>query len=184
MADLRGKKYAVKKPDVQPLQRTKSSKSYFYVDSNLYRIIRQDRPNDLLRAWSYLDNAVVDFVWSDVRRRMQQAFDTKEVCVLLNRTKKNILEHIAAGAIVPPQKIGVQENGFGHYKWSEDDVLALHAHYLTVGSGRPRKDGMLSAGARIPTRLELVAMMKQHRMIYVQDADGNFVPIFDQPDWD
>lgn len=184
MADLKGKKYDVGPPTVGPLKRTEASKKYFYVDSKLYRKIRADRPNDLLRAWSYADNAVVDFVWSDVRRRMQQAFDTREVCRLLNRTKKNVLEHLAAGAINPPYKIGVQEGTtFGHFKWSEDDVLALHAHYLTVGSGRPRKDGMLSAAARIPTRLELVAMIRQQRTIYVRDAEGNFVPIFDAPDW-
>jgi hypothetical protein len=183
MADLKGKKYDVNPPKIGPLVRTEAAKKYFYTDSKLHRTIRGDRPNDLMRAWSYEDNAVVDFVWSDVRRRMQQAFDTYEVCTLLNRTKKNILEHIAAGAINPPYKIGVQANGFGRYKWSEDDVLAMHAHYLTVGSGRPRKDGMLSAAARIPTKLELVAMMKQQRMMYVRDADGNFVPIFDAQDW-
>lgn len=183
MADLRGKKYDVKPPKVAPLQRTIDQKRYFYVDGLLYRIVRADRANDLMRAFCYVDNRVVDFVYSDVKRRSQQAFDTREVCVFLNRTKKNVLEHLAAGAINPPYKIGVQANGFGHYKWSEDDVLALHAHYLTVGSGRPRKDGMIGSAPRMPTRLELIAMMKQQRMIYVKDADGNFVPIFDQPDW-
>ena len=183
MADLKGKKYDVSAPNVGPLQRSVSAKKYFYVDGKLYKIIKSDRPNDLIRAWRYEDRAVVDFTWSVARRLMQQAFDTKEVCQLLNRTKKNILEHLAAGAINPPYKIGEQANGFGHFKWSEDDVLALHTHYLTVGSGRPRKDGMLSAATRIPTRMELVAMMKQNRTMYVRDADGNFVPIFDQPDW-
>lgn len=183
MADLTGKKYSVSPPTIGALQRSDAQKKYFYVDGLLYRTVRADRPNDLLRAWCYETKRVVDFVWSDVRRKSQQAFDTKEVCKLLNRTKKNILEHIAAGAINPPFKIGVQENGFGHYKWSEDDILALHAHYLTVGSGRPRKDGTLSAAPRIPTKMELVAMMKQNRMVYIRDSDGNFVPIFDQPDW-
>jgi hypothetical protein len=150
--------------------------------------VRSDRGNNLLRAWCYEDNRVVDFVWSDAKRHMQQAFNTAEVCKLLNRTKKNIFEHLAAGAINPPYKIGTQaapdyKTEFGLYKWSEDDVLALHTHYLTVGAGRPRKDGMLTAAVRIPTRMELIAMMKQNRMVYIQNEEGNFVPIFDSPDW-
>jgi hypothetical protein len=178
------KQYNIKPPVTEFLKRKPTAKKYFYVDGTLYRIVKQDRANNLLRAWCFEENKVVDFVWSDVKRGMQQAFNTIEVCQLLNRTKKNILEHIAAGAINPPYKIGVQaDQKFGQFKWSEDDVLALHEHYLTVGAGRPRKDGTLRAAVRIPTRMELVAMMKQNRMVYIQDSEGNYVPIFDQPDW-
>lgn len=188
MAGQKGQKYNVSQPILQVLDRSYTQKRYFYVDGKLYKTIKSDRPADLRRAWSYEDNRVVDFVLSDVQRRGQQAFDTSEVAKLLNRTKKNIMEHLSAGAINPPYKIGANEgkeakHQFGYYKWSEDDVLALHAHYLTVGSGRPRKDGTIYSAARIPSRLELVAMMKQNKMYYVQTADGSFVPIFDQPDW-
>ena len=188
MAGQKGKKYNVKKPVVQVLDRSDYQKRYFYVDGKLYRTVRNDRPADLRRAWSYEDKRVVEFVLSDVRRKAQQAFDTIEVAKLLNRSKENILLHLGRGAINPPVKIGTQDSKvpkyeFGYYKWSEDDVLALHEHYLTVGSGRPRKDGIIYSAARIPTRLELIAMMKQNRMYYVKAADGTFVPIFDQPDW-
>lgn len=189
MAGQASKKYNIKPPVKEFLKRTPASRKYFYVNGNLYKLIRTDRPNNIIRAWSYTDNRVVDFVLSDVKRKMQQAFNTAEVAKLLNRTKKNIFEHVTAGAINQPFKIGVQKSEtkdkeFGQYKWSEDDVLALHEHYLTVGAGRPRKDGMLSAAVRIPSRMELIAMMNQNRMVYVQNSEGNFVPIFDQPDWD
>lgn len=188
MAGPPNKKYNIKPPTTEFLKRSAAAKSYFYVDGKLYRVIKSDRPNDLMRAWSYSDNCLVNFVWSDVKRKMQQAFNTSEVARLLNRTKKNIFEHLHAGAINPPYKIGVQKSEtkiheFGQYKWSEDDVLALHEHYLTVGAGRPRKDGMLTAAVRIPTRLELIAMMKQNQMVYIKNSSGEFVPIFDTPDW-
>jgi hypothetical protein len=188
MAGPQGKKYNINAPVTEFLKRSPAAKKYFYIDSKLYRIIASDRANDLLRCWSYMDARVVDFIWSDAKRHMQQAFNTVEVCKLLNRTKKNIFEHLAAGAINPPYKIGVQQKQekmkeFGQYKWSEDDVLAMHEHYLTVGVGRPRKDGIIRAAPRLPTRMELIAMMKQNRMVYIQNASGNFVPIFDVPDW-
>lgn len=183
MAGSSGKKYSVNPPVKGILDRSRAQKSYFYIDGKLHQTIKSDRPNDILRAWCFEDKKLVTFILSTLRKQWQQAFDTIEVCRLLNRTKQNIASHVKAGAINPPYKIGVQENGFGHFKWSEDDVIALHEHYLTVGSGRPRKDGILSAAPRLPSRLELIAMMKQQSMYYVRDAQGNFVPIFDQPDW-
>lgn len=183
MAGPKGKKYAVGPPVTEFLKRTAAQKKYFYIDGLLYRTIVANRAADIIRAWDYENKRVVAFVWSDAKRTMQQAFDTAEVAKLLNRSKKSVLDYVTAGAINAPTKIGEQANGFGHYKWSEDDVLALHGHYLTVGAGRPRKDGIINSAVRLPSRMELVAMMKQNRMMYIQDADGNFVPIFDNPDW-
>lgn len=190
MADQEGKKYTLRRSQKKLLERTYYQRKYFYLDGQLYRIVKVDRPANVCRAWSYIDQRLVTFVWSDIRRMTQQAFDTEEVCVLLNRTKQNLFDHLRKGAINPPYKIGTNPNpsgeprlDFGRYKWSEDDVLALHEHYLTVGVGRPRKDGILFSAPRIPSRLELIAMMKQQQMYYVRDADGNFVPIFEQPDW-
>lgn len=190
MANKKGKKpYNLRRAEVKLLQRNANRRRYFYVDGNLYRAVAApDRANDFIRAWSYTDKRVVQFVWSDIQRNSQQAFDTSEVAILFNRSKKSVLEAITKGAISPPYKMGQHMNSdekyrFGQFKWSEDDVLALHEYYLTLGRGRPRKDGILYSAPRIPTRLELLAMMKQNKMYYVQAADGSFVPIFDQPDW-
>lgn len=187
MAGSKGQSYHLRQTQGELLKRSAQQKRYFYLDGKLYRTLAANRSNDIIRAWCYPDKTICTFVLSSIKRAMQQAFDTREVCVLLNRTKQNIFLHLKRGAINPPYKIGVQnqpkQKEFGLYKWSEDDVLALHEHYLTVGSGRPRKDGILFSAVRIPSRLELVAMMKQNKMYYVQDESGNFVPIFDQPDW-
>lgn len=188
MAGKPGKKYDIKPPVTEFLKRSQAAKKYFYVDGKLYRAIVTNRPANLMRAWSYEDNRMVDFVLTDVQRHMQQAYNTAEVAKLLNRTKKSIFSSLRDGVINPPYKIGVQESDtkkteFGLYKWSEDDVIALHAYYLTVSAGRPRKDGIVNPPARLPTRMELVAMMKQNRIIYMQDVNGNFVPVFDTPDW-
>jgi hypothetical protein len=158
------------------------------VDGVLYKIIRADRAQDIIRAWCFETKKIVQFVYSDVKRNSQQAFDTEEVAKLLNRSKTNLFYHLRRGTINPPYKIHTHDHenhqyDFGYFKWSEDDVFALHEHYLTAGAGRPRKDGILRSAPRIPSRLELVAMMKHNKMYYVQDADGNFVPIFNQPDW-
>jgi hypothetical protein len=181
MVGQESSRYNLKRGPHGPLTRTKTQRRYFYVDGDLYKILLSDRANDVIRAWSFTDQRIVQFIYSDIVKNSQQAFDTEEVCRMLNRTRRNVLEHVATGSINPPYRIG--ENAVGRYKWSEDDVRALHEHYLTLGSGRPRKDGIVTAAPRIPSRLELVAMMQQQRMIYVQDDKGNFVPIFDQPDW-
>lgn len=188
MAGSKGQKYNIGPPVTEFLKRTNNAKKYFFLDGKLYKIIWQNRAQDLLRAWSFEDEAVVQFIWSHARRHMQQAFNTLEVAKLLNRNKRNVLLQVARGNVKKPYKIYTQESDserteFGLFKWSEDDVLELHSFYLTGGNGRPRKDGMIRSAPRIPTRLELLAMMKQNRMIYIQDQEGNFVPVFEQPDW-
>jgi hypothetical protein len=187
LAGSKGQKYNLRQTQGKLLKRSARLRQYFYLDGKLYRTIKADRANDIIVAFRFEDKTVCTFSMYSIKRQMQQAFTTAEVCVLLNRSKQNILKHLKEGAINPPYKIGVQnqpkQKEFGFFKWSEDDVLALHEHYLTLGSGRPRKDGILFSAPRIPSRLELVAMMKQNSMYYVQDENGNFVPIFDQPDW-
>ena len=146
------------------------------------------RPTDLLRAWSFADEKVVDFSLSSVKQNSQQAYDTKEVAVLLNRSKNTLFQYLSKGAIPSPYKIGVQiidgQEMFGHLKWSEDDVMAMHDYLLSeVGFGRKRGDGIVKSAKNIPSRMEVMAMMRQHRRYYVQDENGNFIPVFEQPDW-
>jgi uncharacterized protein (DUF1778 family) len=190
MAGQKGQKYNINQPQVEYVRRTPAKRAYFYIDGVLYKSVYQNRAGDVMRAWCFEEERMVDFVLSDVKRRAQQAFDTRDVGKLLNRNYKTILMRLSQGAINKPYMIYRRNNPMnnlnsfqGRYKWSEDDVLALHDFYLSTPGGRPRKDGLIQPGPRLPTRLELIAMMKQNRLTYIQDGDGNFVPLFDQPDW-
>ena len=58
----------------------------------------------------------------------------------------------------------------------------MHDFFKTVHRGRPRKDGMITPGD-MPSRAEIEAMMKQENILYVKNNDGEFIPVWKQPEW-
>lgn len=183
MADKASGKYNVGPPSLAPLERTATQKAHFFLDQKLYKVLTQDRAADILTAWDFTDKKIRQFVLSDAKRRMKNAYDTVEVAHLLNRNRMVIQGYVNQGKINSPVRIhekGRNAHGkpFNKMKWSEEDVLALHDYLLTVGGGRPRKDGTLYSAARIPSRRELLAMMRQQPMFYMKTAQGEMVPVW------
>jgi hypothetical protein len=182
MADSQGK-YNIGPPQLKPLVRTEGQKSYFFLDGVLYKKIRQDRARDELAAQNQLTKKLVMFVLSDAKRKMKPAYDTVEVAQLLNRNRATIQSYVREGKIASPVRIHEKgENFYGapftRMKWSEEDILALHEFLMSNGSGRPRKDGILYSAARLPSRKELMALLRSQPMFYMQTAEGEFVPVW------
>lgn len=183
MAKKPTRKYTITQPSFAPLKRSKAQKSYFFLDGKLYKKIREEHAPDLLTAWDYENNRTVSFILSDAKRRMKPAFDSAEVGRLLNRQSMSVKRHVREGNINSPVRIfsyGKNAAGepFQWMKWSEEDILALHHYLLTSGVGRPRKDGTMVPACRLPSRKELLAMMRQQPMFFMQTADGEFVPVW------
>lgn len=184
MADKAPRKYNIKQKSVyDPSNRSAAQKRHFFLEGKLYKMLRQDRGGDLLTAWSFTDNKNVQFILSDAKRKMKNAYDTTEVAAMLNRSKVAVSKYISKGAINSPIRIYPHGmNAYGHkfevMKWSDADILALHSFLLTNSSGAPRKDGMLYSAARIPTRTELLAMLRNQPMFYMKTSSGDFVPVW------
>jgi len=183
MADKAHRKYDIGPPNLRPLDRSAVQKSYFFLEGKLYKTLRQDRPRDILTAWDFEGDRIADFVLSDAKKKMKNAYDTVEVAQLLNRHRARIQGYVSRGDINSPIRIhhkGMNSKGtpFSRMKWSEDDILALHEFMLTNGSGRPRKDGTMYAGARLPTRKELLALLRQQTMFYMRTESGDYIPVW------
>ena len=103
---------------------------------------------------------------------------------MFDRQKKSIFRYIYDGNIAAPQKSYVvgDTSGRGKYFFSEEDIFKLHDFLMTVNRGRPRKDG-LSTGTNAPTRRELEAMMRNDTVLYIKNSNGEFEPVWKQPEW-
>lgn len=183
MADDTAKKYKIGPPALEPLVRSKNQQAYFYLEGSLYKLLRQDRPNDLMVAQDQVTQQLKHFVLTEAKKKMKNAYDTVEVAKLLNRHRNTIQGYVIDGIISSPIRIHDKgQNSRGHpfnkMKWSEEDVLALHDYLLTSGGGRPRNDGTLYAAARLPSRRELLALMRQQPMFYMKTAQGEMVPVW------
>ena len=157
---------------------------YFFINSELHKILRVSRPEDLVFAWNYKQGKRVAYVLSDSRLHMQRAYSVKEVGEIFDRDYLSILRYINNKNINPPQKTYVIEDPtrLGRYYFSKDDIYSLHDYLLTVNRGRPRFDGVMNK-TDAPSRRELDAILNNDTVLYVKGADGQFIPMWKQPEW-
>lgn len=158
-----------KKPRTKPLR-------YFFYRGDLHKKIHINRPSDVITAWNYPKGALRQYVYSDVRRTGEQAFSTRQVEQMINRSQTTIKTILRDGMIPLPQRtygLDAERNGYAYY-WSEKDIMGLHDYLKTVHRGRPRKDGLVTP-SDLPTASELRAMIRQGTVFYVKQGD-EFVP--------
>jgi len=157
---------------------------YFYLNGKLHKVIRRSRAEDLIVAWNYDLGKRVAYNLTDVNKNKQHAYPINEVVKLIGKHEDTIKMHLYKGDLKFPQRI-YSLNGNktpGKYFWSEDDIRQMHDFFKSVHRGRPRIDGGITPG-NMPSRAELEAMMKQENILYVKNNDGEFVPVWKQPEW-
>lgn len=175
--DTIGRPYTRRKP------RSPVRKRYFFVDDKLYRTDYVDRAQNIMRAWDFQNKRIVEFVLTDVKRRMKNAYTTAEVAEMLNRNRVTIQGHVVAGHIKSPYRIyakGMNASGkpFDMMIWTEEDILGLHSLLLVAGNGRPPKNGQLKSAINLPTRKEVLAILKEQPTFYMHTTSGELVPVW------
>lgn len=117
--------------------------------------------------------------YSEVRKKYEPAFSTREVGELLGRNSR-MVERYARWGKIPPVAVahGLKGNRpqFDPLKWCEQDIMYLHDYLLTLQRGKPRADGRVIPNPPLPTKKELRALIRHETVLYVLNADGEFVP--------
>lgn len=157
---------------------------YFFLNGDLHRQIRTHRGKDLLVAWNYPEHKKVTLNYTDVQRRKQKAFTTKEVAALLGRGRVTVQRCIDRGHIPPPQYTYSFETGRKKENWwKEEDIMGLLDYLANLSVGRPRRDGQLiHTWEDLPTPRELRALIRDEDVMYVKRDDG-YVPTWRAQDF-
>jgi hypothetical protein len=172
------------------MTKTKAKKSqpkklnFFYLNGRLHKVLRRSRAEDLLIAWDYETGKRVAYSLADVNKNKQHAYPISQVVKIIGKHEDTIKMHLYRGNLPYPQQ-AYSLNGNktpGKYYWSEDDIRSMHDFFKTVHRGRPRIDGGITPGD-MPSRAEIEAIMKQENILYVKNGDGEFVPVWKQPEW-
>lgn len=144
---------------------------YFFLNEKIHKTIRSSRSKDELIAWCYPDKKRVLYAYSQVEKYMQNAYTIVQVAKLLNRHRVTIQDYILEGKIKSPQKIysigNLDGNGWFKYMFSESDILDLHQFILDAGHS-----------SEIPSRTELLAILKNNLILYTKTEDGKFIPVW------
>lgn len=157
-------------------KRSKAMPLYFFLNGDLHRRIHINRPGDSITTWNYPQARLITYVYSDVRRMAERAFTTQQVCDMINRGWRSVIQVVLDEEIRTPQHTYTIDEKRHKYKymWNEENIMELHAYFASVHRGRPRKDGLITP-APMPSARELRAMIRQESILYVKQGD-EFVP--------
>jgi hypothetical protein len=158
--------------------------NYFYLNGNLHKTLETHRSEDLIVAWDFSQNKRVAYVLNDAYRRRQRAFTSNQVSKMLNRHVDTLKRHIRAEEIRKPQAVYSLDgtNKLIQYMFNEDDVREIYDFFKTVHRGRPRKDGRTTI-SDLPSKAELEALLRNETVLYAKSEEGEFVPVWKQPEW-
>lgn len=153
--------------------RNKTTKNfvYFFLNNKIHKVIKLSRAKDELIAWCYPDKKRVLYSYSQVKKNMEKAYSTKEVAGVLNKHKVTIEDYILAGKIKRPQfvyPIGNPESSWFKFMFNTSDILDLHSFILDSGYSN-----------NMPSRTELLAILRHNMVLYAKTNDGNFVPVWE-----
>ena len=118
--------------------------------------------------------------FADFKRLRRKAYTITEAAMLLNRNRDYLKRMARKGIIAMP--IGrlpggaLKKNGPGYY--SEEHLYEIREVMSAIHTGKPRKDGLITNNST-PTEPELRAAINKRYFVYLQDADGDYVPVFD-----
>jgi hypothetical protein len=155
---------------VQKRNRTQKKFRYFFLNNKLHKVIRMSRSKDQVVAWCYDDKKRLLYSYIDVQKNMQNAYTVKQVGQLLNRHKITLEEYILQGKISEPKRIypiGNPDSKWSQFMFSESDILKIHEYILEAGNTK-----------NIPSRSELIALLKNNMILYTKTEDGKFVPVW------
>ena len=143
---------------------------YFFLNDKLHKVLKSSRSKDEIIAWSYPDKKRMLYSYSQVNKYMDNAYSTTQVAALLNKHKVTIEDYILEGKIKAPQKvypIGNPDSKWSKYMFNQSDILDLHQFILDAGHSK-----------EVPSKTELMALLKHNMILYTKTEEGNFVPVW------
>ena len=168
----------------------KWARPFFFWDGILHKVIRKDRPGNLVDAYRFSDGQVVTFLYSDWLRNAGKAITHKEAAEMIRLKPDTLNQYIQDGHIPEPQRswsIGsnpgaVKKTGKHWMRWwSEKDMLRLHEYVTSKHRGAPRLDGKITPMQHLPSRAEIVSAFNESQTVFIRMADGTEIPLFKPP---
>ena len=157
---------------------------YFYLDGKLYKALHKNRAEDLIIVWDYEQGKRLAYSLSQVQKNKKTAYTVSQVAKMMNRSVDTIKRHWRNGDIRKPFRAYSLDGQRkpNKYFFSEEDIRELHDFFKTVHRGRPRNDGLITT-SQTPSAAELEALMRNEKILYAKNDEGEYVPVWKQPEW-
>jgi hypothetical protein len=150
-----------------------------FINKELHHIIYINRPANTCLTWNYIQNKEMTYIYKDMKKFSEKAFTIGEAAKAIKRHPDRIRVAIANGKLPKPQQSGPK----GKYYFSPSDIEEIRKAFLEIHRGRPRKDGIIKTQKGTPTKEELEAILGTREMLYVKNEKGEFIPVWQSPDF-
>lgn len=169
------------KADGNSEREIKPSKSIFFVNDTLVRLISSNRGANIVYLFDIVNQKEIVMLYEDYKKHRKRAYLIKDACALLGRTHSQFQLYAKQGLIKPP--VAATAGGIPVFKtrsyYSEDDIFKIREAMSTVHKGRPRKDGKITNN-NVLTEQELRAKMGDALMLYTRTKDGEYIPVWSE----
>lgn len=159
--------------------KSKKNRRKVFINNELHQIIYINKPANTCTTWNFIQNKQVIYIYKDMKKFAEKAFTIGEAAKAINRHPDRIRHAILNGRLPVPQKSG--ENG--KYYFSAKNIEEIRQVFVETHRGRPRKDGIIKTQKGTPTKEELEAILGTRQMLYVKNEKGEFIPIWQSPDF-
>lgn len=166
----------------KPSRPVRKHTQYQFIDGVPHKVVYVHKAMDVLKAIRLTDNEPVQYMYSQARRHMQRAYSTGETAKIIGRAPATIRSDISKESFKKPFFLAQPRKDapyFGRWLWREEDILNAHEFYATR---RRNLDGEWCKSSVAPVT-EVKAVIGGHKRIYVETDDGQYVPLWREPDF-
>ena len=163
----------------------KPSNIIFFINDELVRTLHTNRANNICILYNYVQDKEQTMLLSDFKKHRKRAYTVINTTRIFARSRVQFERLIKRGII--PAPIGANVGGVRAWQkmsyFSEDDLFKIREGMASVHSGRPRKDGRVTPRKDIPNEKELRSLIGKDIMLYTQNKDGEFIPVWAEETW-
>jgi len=145
-----------------------------FINDELHYRIHTNIQADVITTFNYAHNKIIKYPYRAIRPYIKRAYLIGEAAKIINRHPDRIRRYVRSGELPKPQQSGEK----GKWYFNDQDILNLQDFFAHVHFGRPRKDGEITPKRNTATKDEVDAMLGKREVLYVQNDDGEFIPVW------
>lgn len=158
------------------------ARNIFFYDGELVKVVQRIPTKDTIYLHHYHSGKVRVASYLHFQKTKRRAWNCYATRLIIGRSIQSWERYLARRMIPRPAYASLNNTpgpGIKAY-YSEDDLYAIRDALSEIPLGAPPKHGYWQARQKILTKAELRAKIGDGRMLYVQNDDGEFVPVWSE----
>lgn len=154
---------------------------YFY-NKELVKVLQRNPGNDTIYLYCFHDGKTKVTSYVEFQKQKRRAWNALACKKIIGRSKNSWEKYIAKEMIPRPHYAAIGNKrgpGIRGY-YSEDDLYKIRDAISEIPFGAPPKRSYPAKRTKVLTKQELRARIGDGRILYMQNDDGEFVPVWSE----